>query len=264
LVTKSAEEWKKLHPDVEVRIEAIGSDAGLERLIRYSDADLALLSRPLTEADREGAATAGKVLIPLPLAWDAVCLVVPATNTWVRSLSRLQAAQAFTSAVRWSDLDPAWPPLLIHRFALGPNSGTADVFAAAIFSSGNKSLLFAAPEAQASEDDRILARGVAEVEGALGYLGWSTFRESDRALRVLAFEGVNPTPESIADHTYELPRQLWLVATRQSMASQPLARSLVSFLYEHYSSLTTQTGLVPLTDGERQSAERTLNELRIP
>ena len=88
LVANSVELWKKFHPGVEVTVEAIGSDAGLERLIRYSDADLALVSRPLTPADQDAAKTAGKVLVALPLAWDAVCLVVPASNTWVRSLSR--------------------------------------------------------------------------------------------------------------------------------------------------------------------------------
>jgi len=264
LVVNSVEQWKKEHANVEVSIESIGSDAGLERLIRYSDADLALVSRPLAPADVEAAKQAGKTLVPLPLAWDAVCLVVPASNTWARSLSRSQAQLAFTTAVLWSDLDSAWPAVPIHRFVLGPNSGTADVFAESLFADGRKEPLFSAREAQSSEDDRILARGIAQIDGALGYLGWSTFTQSNHALRVVAFEGVAPTSSNIADHRYGLPRQLWLVATVQSLSAKPAARSLLSFLYEHYSALTKPTGLVPLTDSERVAAERTLDQLQVP
>ena len=264
LVLKMVDEWKKGQPGIDVRIEAIGSDAGLERLIRYNEADLAMVSRPLTVADQMAASAVGRVLIPLPLAWDAVCLVVPVSNTWAHSLTRNQVAQAFTSAALWSDLDPAWPKRPIHRFALGPNSGTADVLTQAIFPNSTKQVIFTAPQVQASEDDRILARGVAEIEGALGYVGWSTTQEFASTLKVLALDGVMPTPQSISNHTYGLPRQLWLVATKQSLTSAPAARSLVHFLYQHYSSLTNQTGLVPLSAEELQTAEKTLNDLRTP
>jgi len=258
LATTAVDQWKALHPRVEGRVEPIGSDSGLERLLRYGDADFALVSRPLTDADQAGARAAQKDLVILPLAWDAVCLVVPASNTWARSLTRDQATRAFTTARLWSDLDPAWPSQPIHRFALGPNSGTADVFALSLLG-GNKGRIFAAAEVQASEDDRILARGVAEVDGALGYLGWTTFRESDKNLRVLALDGVTPSPATILDRTYGLPRQLWLVGTSQSMASAP-ALSLVRFLYEHYPALAARTGLIPLSETERNAVDQILSQ----
>ena len=264
LVNRLVEAWKAQHPEVEVRVDAIGSDAGLERLIRYSDADLALVSRPLTREDEEAAQKAGKVLVALPLAWDAVCIVVPVSNTWATSLTRDQVTRAFTTAQTWSDLDRTWPSTAIHRFILGPNSGTADVFVASVLGGTSKGLLFSAPRAQASEDDRILARGISQTDGAIGYLGWGTALETSQTVRVVGLDGIQPSAQTIADRSYGLPRQLWLVATRQSLTGLPAARSLIRFLYDRDTTLTSQAGLVPLTDQERQAVQNTLNELRVP
>jgi phosphate transport system substrate-binding protein len=263
LASTAVEAWHTLHPKVETRVEVIGSDAGLERLVRYGDADFALVSRPLTEADQAEARAAGKELLVLPLAWDAVAIVVSASNTWAASLSRAQAVHVFTTASLWSDLDPAWPGRPIHRFALGPNSGTADVFASALLG-GRKSELFTAPEVQASEDDAILSRGVAQVDGALGYLGWTTNREADRGLRIVALDGVKPSQESIRGRTYGLPRQLWLVTTRQGLAASEAARSMIRYLYEHSAALASQAGLIPLAESERAAVGLSLDEATHP
>ena len=257
LATAALTEWSKLHPRVDARVEAIGSDAGLERLIRYGDADFALVSRDVTPADYAAARSAGKELVVLPLAWDAVCLVVPRTNTWVSSLTQQQVVLAFTTARLWSDLDASWPPKPIYRFALGPNSGTADVFAASVLH-GDKGLLFSAPGVQSSEDDQILARGVSEVEGALGYLGWTTLRQTDPSLKVLTFEGVAPSVDTIRNRTYALPRHLWLVGTKRGLGD-PAAQSMARYLFDRSRSLAEQAGLVPLTDEERNAAGATLD-----
>lgn len=257
LATKVVDAWKALHPRVETRVEAIGSDAGLERLLRYRDADIALVSRPLTDEDRGNALVSGKLLVVLPLARDAVSIVVPATNTWARSLTRDQVARAFTTARLWSDLDPSWPPTVVHRFVLGPNSGTADVFADQVLG-GLKEALYQAPDVQASEDDRILARGVAQVGGAIGFLGWSTLEEVGPTLRSVAFEGVSPNRQTIQDQTYGLPRALWLVGTKEGFETNRAALALVRYLYDNYSTLTADTGLVALSDLERSAAQAKL------
>ncbi len=259
LAQKAADLWKTKHPSVDVTVEAIGSDAGLERLVRYRDSDFALMSRPLNLKDNQNAEAAGTSLLTLPVAWDAVCLVVPRGDTWVNSLTREQAVRAFTTAAQWSDLDPAWPAKPIHRFVLGPNSGTADVFAASLFPQ-NRTGFRTVAGVQASEDDRILARGVAGVEGSLGFLGWTTVQEVAPSLRALALDGVTPSPQTIRDRTYALPRQLWLVTTRDVLKHNAAARSLVRFLYDEYPSLAAATGLVALTDAERRGAELILNE----
>jgi phosphate transport system substrate-binding protein len=243
---------------VDVWVEAIGSDAGLDRLIQYNDADLALLSRPLNDQDKIKATLAGKALAALPLAWDAVSIVVPTSNRWAQNLTADQAARAFTTATLWSDLDPAWPALPVHRFVLGPRSGTSDIFAANLLA-GDKARLYASAAVQSSEDDRILARGLAQVDGSVGFLGWTTVQEANLPLRVLALDGVTPTAETIRDHSYGLPRLLWLVGDSKTWKQQPALKSLVHYLYDHYSSLVAGTPLVPLTDDERRSVDSILN-----
>ena len=251
LMIKAVEQWKKLHPRVEARVEAIGSDAGLERLVRFKDADLALVSRPLEPRDRELAQASGKNLVAIPLAWDAVCLVVPVSNTWAMSLTKAQVSLAFTSAQLWSDLDPSWPATPIYRFVLGPNSGTTDILAQALLG-GDKQKLFTSGFSQVSEDDQIVARGVSQVAGALGYLGWTTYQGASRDLRVVNLDGVAPTKQSISSGTYALPRQLWLVGDQVTLSQDPAATSLVTFLFDHYLPLIEGTGLIPLSDEERR------------
>lgn len=258
LMERTVERWKKLHPRVETRVEAIGSDAGLARLVQYNDADLALLSRPLTDADLAAAEALGKRLWSLPVAWDAVTLVVPASNTWATSLTARQAAEAFTTASLWSDLDPSWPSVPLNRFVQGSQSGTTDLFAAA-FLDGDKGRLYNRPAFQSSEDDGILARGLASVEGSIGFLGWTTVVQSDLPLRLLALEGIKPSAATIASRAYGLPRQLWLVGDKRRQKNPSLA-SLVRFLYDQYPSLIGETPLVGLTEEERLSAESVLKE----
>jgi len=260
LISQSVDQWKKSHPLVDVRVEAIGSDAGLERLIRYDDADLALVSRPLTEADQAAAAAVGKKLVALPLAWDAVAVVVPVSNTWAQSLTSDQAARAFTTAKLWSDLDPTWPAVALHRFALGPRSGTSDLFAAKLLA-GQKGLLFSTSAVQSSEDDKILARGLAQVDGSIGYLGWTTVQETDLPLRALALDGVAPNPQTIREGTYGLPRQLWLVGVNGTWKGQPALQSLIRFLYARYPQVLTGSALVPLADEELRSVAAILNQV---
>jgi len=250
LVGKAVAQWKTLHPKMEVHIEAIGSDAGLERLVRYDDADLALMSRPLTQADKDMAGLRGKELVALPVAWDAICIVVPVSNTWARSLTRDQASSAFSTAELWSDLNPDWPSKPIHRFVLGPRSGTTDLFAQALLS-GDKPRLLNAERVQSSEDDQILARGVSQVEGSIGFLGWTSIQNSRETLRVVALDGIEPSTVSIQDRSYALPRQLWLVGNRDSIQANLTVQSLLRFLYEQYPSLISGTGLIPLSNSER-------------
>jgi len=250
-VEAGLQDWKRQHSSVEVRVDAIGSDAGLERLIRFAEADVALLSRPITDDDRARAAAAGQELLVLPLAWDAVCLVVPSTTTWVANLSRSQARQAFTTASRWSDLDPTWPEQPLERFVLGPRSGTSDLFAAALLDA--KADMYQLPHTQASEDDRILARGLARTPGSLGFLGWTTVREAGAALKVLAFEGVVPSDQTIRDHRYALTRPLVLVTTRALWRDRPVVRSIVRSLYQGQ-----PPGVVPLSESEQASVRSAL------
>lgn len=258
LVSQALTKYRALHPRVETRVEAIGSDAGLEGMIRYSDADLALVSRPVNDQDQAAAQAAGKTLVVLPLAWDAVCLVVPPSNTWARSLDRTQAARAFTTARLWSDLDPSWPATPIHRFVLGPRSGTADVFVGALLQ-GRKADLYVHPGTQVTEDDRILARGIGQVDGALGFLGWTTVQESGPGLRALALDGVLPTAATIGDRSYGMTRALSLVATREGLAANPAARALVRFLYDNSSVLASSSGLVPLSPAEETQVRTVLD-----
>lgn len=258
VVAPTVAQWNTLHPRVEVRVESMGSDAGLERLIKYNDADVAMLSRSLSDEDRAVAQAAGKSLLAFPLAWDAVSLVVPASNTWAQGLTSEQAALAFTTAALWSDLDASWPELAVHRFVPGPVSGTSDIFAARLLG-GEKGRLYG-PRVQASEDDEILVRGLAQVEGSIGFLGWSTVQDSRLALRVLSLDGVEPAAPTIRDRTYGLTRQLWLVADTTSWKTHPALRSLVHYLYDQYSDLVAGTPLVPLTEDERRSVDALINE----
>lgn len=259
VASRAADRWKQTHPKVEVRVEGIGSDAGLERLIQYDEADLALVSRPLTEADLATAEKAGKTLTAWPLAWDAVCIVVAQTNTWARSLTSDQAVKAFTVASQWNDLDPTWPTVPIHRFVLGVQSGTTEVLAAR-WLGGDETLLLSAPGVQASEDDQIVARGVASVEGAIGFLGWTTVKALDLPLRTLAIDGIEPNEASIREGTYGLRRQLWVVGDRSLWKTRPEVRAFLQSLFDRYPEVLEGTSLVPLTSDEQRAVQATLVE----
>src|SRR5690606_21416152 len=107
---------------------------GLSKLCN-GEIDVAGASRVIREEELALCAEHGIPLIELPVAADAITIVVNPANDWAgcMSLAELHAIWEPRSAVRtWSDVRPGWPDEEIVLFGPGTDSGTFDYFTEAV------------------------------------------------------------------------------------------------------------------------------------
>ena len=64
---------------------------------------------------------------------DALAITVSSQNDFLTDATGDELRQIFTTAEKWSDVNPAWPDETIHRYIPGVDSGTLDFFVETAF-----------------------------------------------------------------------------------------------------------------------------------
>lgn len=168
----------------------------------------------------------------LPVAFDAITIVVHPRNTWMGSitlaaLKRLWEPAAQGRVLRWSDLDPRWPRKRIRLFGPGEDSGTFEYFTEAVI--GEPRAI--RRDYVGSEDDNVLVRGIEADRYALGYVPFAYFAAHAATLKAIPVDAgagpAAPAPENVANRTYApLSRPLFLYVNAKS-ALRPEVKALV-------------------------------------
>lgn len=254
-----AEEFQKTHPGVRVTVGVSGTGGGFARFCR-GETDLTNASRPIRPVEIDACRTTGIEFIELPVAYDALTVVVHPRNTWATSmtvaeLKRLWAPEAQGRVTRWSHIRTGWPDREIHLFGPGVDSGTFDYFTEAIVGKEKASR----GDYTSSEDDNVLVQGVAADELALGYFGYAYYQENAGRLKAVAIDDgddtngkgpIVPSLASVRDGTYRpLARPLFVYVNLRAL-ERPEVRAFVDHYLTRGPGLVGEVGYVPLTDGE--------------
>jgi phosphate transport system permease protein len=113
---------------VTIHLQAAGTQAGIAEFCSGGEVDIVDASRPMTPAEIAACRKAKRTPLEFRIGNDALAIVVSQKNSFLQNVTQAQLAQIFTSAERWSDVDPAWPNEPIVRFVPGEQSGTLDHF----------------------------------------------------------------------------------------------------------------------------------------
>lgn len=112
--------FQRQYPGASVNTSATGSDNGIQALLSGS-ADLAAVSRALTSQEQ------AQGLVAVPVANDAIALVIGQNNPFQRGISANQVGQIFTGQIdNWATL--GGPSATIRVINRPPVSGTAQAF----------------------------------------------------------------------------------------------------------------------------------------
>lgn len=117
----------------EMLIESTGSRAGFQRFCAEGDIDIAYASRPISRTETELCKTNKREPVEFRVGIDALAVVVSQQNDFLSRASSEQLEAIFTTAERWSDIDPNWPDAPVQRFVPGADSGTLDFFVETVF-----------------------------------------------------------------------------------------------------------------------------------
>src|SRR5690606_39734653 len=140
--------------------------------------------RVVKQGELDACAANGIELIELPVAADALTVVVTSGNDFVQcvTVEELNAIWAPDSTVsRWSDVRPEWPDEEIALFGPGTDSGTFEYFTEAVNGEAGAIRTDFFPSA----DDNVPVQGIQSNPLAMGYFGFASYAENSGRVKAL-------------------------------------------------------------------------------
>ena len=236
---------------VRVTVGISGTGGGFRRLCR-GEADIVNASRPITQLEREACKATGVQYIEMPIAFDALTVVVNPRNTWsktitVEELKKFWEPAAQGKITHWNQVNPAWPDKKIKLYGAGADSGTFEYFTEAVVGKAKSSR----GDFTASEDDNVLVQGVASDMFALGFFGYAYFIENNKKVHAVAVDsgkgGVIPSAKTVKDGSYyPLSRPVFIYVNAKS-TDRPEIKEFVYFFMKNASALVSEVKYFPLT-----------------
>lgn len=241
-----AEEFKKVHPGVNVNVGVSGTGGGFKRF-STGETDISNASRPIKPSEAEDAVNNGIEYIELRVGTDGLSVVVNPDAEFVDCLTveELNLIWAPGSTVsNWNQVRATFPDQRIRLYGPDTDSGTFDYFTEEI----NGEAQASRADYTASADDNILVRGVGGDRSALGYFGYAYYIENSDQVKAIGVDSgngcVSPEPASIADGSYEpLSRPLFIYVNKESL-TKPHVAEFVRFYMLVGAELTAEVGYV--------------------
>ncbi len=248
-----AEDFQKANKQsIKVTVGISGTGGGFKKFCR-GETDLANASRPILKGEIEECRKKGVEYIELPVAFDALTVVVNPKNAFVKSLTVEELKRMWEPAAQgkisnWNQVNPAFPNAPLKLFGAGSDSGTFDYFTEVIVGKAKSSR----GDYTASEDDNVLVQGVSRDVNAIGYFGYAYYVENKNKLRSVPIAekagkpAVAPSVESVVDGTYQpLARPIFIYVNVKSMA-KPEVKEFAEYYLTHAEKLSKEVKYVPL------------------
>ena len=248
-----AEDFQKLKKNaIKVTVGISGTGGGFKKFCR-GETDVQNASRPILEKEMVDCRAAGIEYIELPVAFDALTVVMNPRNSFLKAITVAELKKMWEPAaqgkiMRWNQVNPAWPDAAIKLFGAGADSGTFDYFTEAINGKSKSSR----GDFTASEDDNVLVQGVAQDVNAIGYFGYAYYAENMsrlKAVPIIEKDGkpaVSPSEASVLDGTYQpLSRPIFVYVNVKSLA-KPEVREFAEYYMKTAAKIAKEVKYVPL------------------
>ncbi|MCI4430864.1 MAG: PstS family phosphate ABC transporter substrate-binding protein [Burkholderiales bacterium] len=237
---------------IKVTVGISGTGGGFKKFCR-GETDISNASRPILAKEMADCKAAGIEYFELPVAFDALTVVMNPKNSFIKQLSVEELKKIWEPAAQgklthWNQVNPAWPDAPIKLFGAGSDSGTFDYFTEAIVGKAKSSR----GDYTASEDDNVLVQGVAQDVNAIGYFGYAYYAENQSRLRAVPIVDkpgsapVLPSATSVLDGSYQpLSRPIFIYVNAKAMA-KPEVKEFVEYYMREGARLAQEVKYVPL------------------
>jgi len=247
-----SEEFQKAKKGaVKVTVGIAGTGGGFKKFCR-GETDISDASRPILKQEMETCKQSGVQYIELPIAYDALTVMVNPKNDWVKALTvpdlkKMWEPAAQGKVTTWNQVRSEWPNSPLKLFGPGADSGTFDYFTEAIVGKAKSSR----GDFTASEDDNVLVQGIANDRNALGYFGFAYYIENQKKLKAAPIDAgkgpVLPSAKTVEDGSYQpLSRPIFIYVSKKSLDSRPEVREYVEFYLKNAPTLVKQVKYVAL------------------
>ena len=250
LAERMADRFKQEGFAGEITIDSIGSGAGFERFCVNGETDVSNASRGIKDSEIESCAAIGRTPIEFRVGTDAIAMVVSQENDFLTGVTLEELAKIWSDdAVKWSDVNPAWPNEDIRRFAPGTDSGTFDFFIEfvmdAVYGDAGKGKMLNSVGTQYSEDDNVLVQGVQGSPYAIGFFGFAYYKENDDVLKTVSIDDVSPTEATAESGEYALSRPLFIYSDAGIMQAKPQVAAYINFFLTYVNEEIETVGYFP-------------------
>lgn len=247
-----AEEFQKSKRNqIKVTVGISGTGGGFKKFCR-GEIDISNASRPILDKEMADCKSAGIEYFELPVAFDALTIVVNPKNAFIKQLTiaelkKMWEPGAQGKVTRWNQVNPAWPDAPMKLFGPGADSGTFDYFTEAVVGKAKSSR----GDFTASEDDNVLVQGVSRDTGALGYFGFAYYIENKDKLKAVPIvnakgQAVMPSLDTVIKGSYQpLSRPIFIYVNAKSLA-KPEVKEFVQFYMHSGAKLADEVKYVPL------------------
>lgn len=248
-----AEDFQKSKKNsVRVTVGISGTGGGFKKFCR-GETDVSNASRPITKKEMEDCKAAGIEYLEMPVAYDALTVVINPKNTWAKTMTVAELKAIWEPAAQgkitnWKQINPAFPDRPLKLYGPGADSGSFEYFTEAI----NGKSKSTRGDFTASEDDNVLVQGVSRDVGGLGYFGYAYYNENKdklSAVAVVAASGkpaVAPSAESVIDGSYQpLARPIFIYVNAKS-AAKPEVKEFVEYYMKNGEKLSKEVKYVSL------------------
>jgi phosphate transport system substrate-binding protein len=236
---------------VRVTVGIAGTGGGFKRFCR-GETDISNASRPILKEEMEICRAAGIKYMELPVAFDALTVVVNPANTWVKSLTvadlkKMWEPTAQGRVSQWAQVRSEYPAQPLMLFGPGADSGTFDYFTEAV----NGKAKASRGDFTASEDDNTLVQGVENNKNALGYFGFAYYTAHKDKLKAVPIDNgkgkqVLPSLEAVIDGSYQPLSRPLFIYVRDTAATRPEVAEFIKFYLTEGANLAKEVGYVPL------------------
>lgn len=228
-----------------------GTGGGFEKFCA-GETDINDASRPITTEEMAACRANGIEYIELPIALDAITVVVHPENNWaeeitVQELQQIWQAEAEGQITNWSQVRSTWSDRPLNLYGPGEDSGTYDYFSKAVI--GEEGAI--RQDYTQSEDDSFLVEKIANDPNALGYFGLGYYAANWNRLNTLAVDngqlGIQPTADAVKALEYQpLTRPLFIYVNAGAVENKPELQEFVQYYIDDVRSWVPFVGYVPL------------------
>jgi phosphate transport system substrate-binding protein len=264
-----AEEFQKAKRGaIKVTVGISGTGGGFKKFCR-GETDISNASRPITRKEMEDCKTAGIAYLEMPIAYDALTVVIK--NTWAKTMTVAELKKMWEPAAQgkvtnWNQINPAFPNAPLKLFGAGADSGTFEYFTEAIVGKSKASR----GDFTASEDDNVLVTGVSRDVNGIGYFGYAYYEANRGKLAAVSIvpggggkPAVAPSEQSVENGTYQpLSRPIFIYVNAKS-ASKPEVKEFVEYFNKNATQLVKEVKYVPLPGKAYTYNQETLGKMRL-
>lgn len=239
------------HAGFKLQIQSTGTSPGLRELCS-GRAALVGASRLIKPDEAQTCAKAGIQYAEIPVALDAVVLVVSTKNTWLKDLTLAELSAVFSPAsegkvTSWKQVRASFPDLSIRPAGVGIKHGTFGFFSDSLGLKG-----FIRSDFKDFADHAGTGRYVAGDAGAIGFMPTGEARAADGQVRVLGIDlgagVVNPGLDEVVSGKYDkLARIVYIYVNAALLAkSSPQDIEFAKLLVGDMEKFVRFANLIPL------------------